>query len=337
MTDTGAEPLPGAALHRGELAKAAEGWWQAARQTRDAQAGRHATAWSAVASALAGDRPRLDRARAVLARCAPPATAVERLADAAQAALEGRAEQVTQLAQSASALASSDADVRAWAELLTAEAQASLGHPSARVHAEQARAAAEQAGLPYVIGRLDLLRADRAVHAGDAGTVSESRAPTDPLPAVQGRRLGVLARAALVEGRHLDARRLHERAIALLGEVGDGPGVAASVGGVGLCRVAASANAEAVAWLTQAIHRAGKMGALSDELLWRSHLDDVLGRLNRNETRVSDLLAAISLARKLGRPDEEAALWRTRLACCEDVFDRPGAEACRQALATLLD
>lgn len=335
MTDSAPDAAARLALQRGEVAKAAEGWWQAARQTRDPQTGRDATAWSAVAAALAGDRPRLDRARAVLSRCPPPPTAAELLAEAAEAALTGLPEQVVERAQAAAALPTAGPAVRAWAELLTAEAQSAMGLANVRAHAERARTFAVDAGESYVVGRLDLLRADRAVHAGDAGAVTESRSGQDALPAVHGRRLAVHARAALVEGRYVDARLLHERAIAVLGEVGDGPAVAASVGGVGLCRVAASANAEAVAWLTQAIHRSARMGALSDELLWRRHLDDVLGRLNRHETRVADLLSAIDLARKLGRREEEAELWRTRLACCEDVSDRPGAEACRQALHTL--
>ena len=146
------------------------------------------------------------------------------------------------------------------------------------------------------------------------------------------RALAVLGRAFVERREYARAKPFHTAALERFRQVGDMRGAAASLGGLGLCKLGIGNTADAVPLLRQAITLLHDEQAWQAESAWRVHLDHTLRLLDRAQMRITELWAWVPVAEALGDDALRHSLLSDLVSSCEDVGDQPGADAARAAL-----
>jgi tetratricopeptide (TPR) repeat protein len=185
---------------------------------------------------------------------------------------------------------------------------------------------------------LRLVRSAAALHAGDlpraaalAGAAARSAHQVGDACAEA--RAWTLAGRALLDARdYARAQAAHTAGLALHRALGCLPGVAASLGGLGLCDLATGHGvaARGAQRLTQAATLAAELADDRAEAAWRTHLDHALAILGRTEQRTAELRRFREVVRRLGDLNWEGSLWDAEAACWDDLGDAGAAEQCRQ-------
>jgi tetratricopeptide (TPR) repeat protein len=278
---------------------------------RQGRLGAAARAWAAAGDAVGLARAarlharlgRLDLAAAALdrARALGPDTDDVRLATAALALHRGRPAD----AEAAAGAVAPDAapDVRADALGLLAEAAEARGRldEAQRLLADAAPAGADaRRAVRLRVARLLVGTGDPGAVRAVQALVADARAAGDA--PTEADALTALGRALVDRRDYARAWPAHQGALALHGRTGDRLGAAASLGGLGLCRLGTRAVAEAASHLQRAVSLCAEAGAPAAEAAWRTHLDEVLVLLDRAEWRARELERFVAIVRELDDP-----------------------------------
>lgn len=191
--------------------------------------------------------------------------------------------------------------------------------------------ATQLASTPAQQRAITLTRALEQVRQGDVRVVSTLQrlardAKEDGDTLLEGQALTALGRALVDQRDYLRGRAAHQAALPLHAATGHRAGAAASLGGLGLCRLGADAPADAVQLLTQAVKRCAETHDLAAEAAWRTYLDDALVRLDRSEWRARELERFIEVTRQLGDEAWTASLCSALGSTWHDVRDGRAAQ-----------
>lgn len=252
------------------------------------------------------------------------AVALERLGGVRAAFLlhAGDAAGAIVLARAALAAASPDERVDALLDLSRALVDAGRSDEALAVLDDASRACAGSSvsALQVQVGdgvariaRGDVDEAARRLSGVPAAAAREG------LFGVQADALTALGRCAVDQRDYARARSLHEAALALHTRHGNRPGVVASLGGLGLCRLGTRLEAEGASYLQRAIRLCAELDAPAVESAWRAHLDAALVLLDRAEWRAIELRRWLEVVRRVRDAKQEAVLLRALAGTLHEV------------------